>query len=64
VERDDIPVVVGDMATATMPGEFSLVYLAELAGMDPERRVADWDGSPFTNDSESHVSVWRKPPES
>ena len=26
-----------------------------------ERRVADWHGSPFTDDSESHVSVWRKP---
>ena len=26
-KRADIPVVVGDMATATVPGEFSLVYL-------------------------------------
>ena len=26
-----------------------------------ERRLADWDGNPFTSDSESHVSVWRKP---
>ena len=25
-----------------------------------ERRVADWDGSPFTSDSTSHVSVWRR----
>lgn len=162
-KRTDIPVVVGDMATSTMPGQFSLVYLvwnsignlrtqaeqvacfrnaarhlgpggrfvielwipgirrfppgqpgvpfhvgqhhvgfdtydmttqegtshhyrrhrdgtvtygasnfryiwpaecdlmAQLAGMDLERRVADWNGNPFTNDSESHVSVWRKP---
>lgn len=162
-KRRDIPVVVGDMATATMPGEFSLVYLvwnslgnlrtqaeqvacfrnaarhlapggsfvielgipgirrfppgqtavpfhvgrrhvgfdtydmtsqqgtshhyrrppdgsvtygasnfryawpaecdlmAQLAGMELERRVADWDGTPLTNDSESHISVWRKP---
>jgi hypothetical protein len=29
--------------------------------MELERRVADWKGSPFVNDSESHVSVWRKP---
>jgi hypothetical protein len=35
--------------------------MARLAGMELERRVADWDGSPFTSDSESHVSVWRKP---
>jgi len=24
-------------------------------------RYADWDRSPFTSDSPSHVSVWRKP---
>ena len=161
-KRTDIPVVVGDMATSTMPGQFSLVYLvwnsignlrtqgeqvacfrnaarhlapggrfvielwipgirrfppgqtavpfhvgqhhlgfdtydmttqqgtshhyrrhsdgsvtygasnfryiwpaecdlmAQLAGRDLECRVADWNRSPFTNDSESHVSVWRK----
>jgi hypothetical protein len=35
--------------------------MAQLAGMDLECRVADWNGNPFTNDSESHVSVWRKP---
>ncbi|SEC36078.1 SAM-dependent methyltransferase [Nocardioides exalbidus] len=41
------------------PAECDL--MAQLAGMELERRVADWHGSPFTNDSESHVSVWRKP---
>ncbi len=35
--------------------------MAQLAGMDLEARYADWDRSPFTGDSESHVSVWRKP---
>ena len=35
--------------------------MAELAGLDLEQRIADWDGSAFTADSESHVSVWRKP---
>jgi hypothetical protein len=35
--------------------------MAQLAGMELERRVADWDGSPFTADSERHVSVWRTP---
>jgi SAM-dependent methyltransferase len=41
------------------PSECDL--MARLAGMELEQRVADWDGSPFTNDSEGHVSVWRKP---
>lgn len=41
------------------PAECDL--MAELAGMELESRVAGWDGAPFTNDSESHVSVWRKP---
>ena len=41
------------------PAECDL--MAQLAGMELERRVADWDGSPFTNDSDSHVSVWRTP---
>lgn len=35
--------------------------MARLAGLGPEQQVANWDGSPFTSDSESHVSVWRKP---
>jgi SAM-dependent methyltransferase len=41
------------------PAECDL--MARLAGLELEQRVADWDGSPFTADSESHVSVWRKP---
>jgi len=28
--------------------------------LDLEQRVGDWEGRPFTSDSESHVSVWRK----
>jgi hypothetical protein len=35
--------------------------MARLAGLALEQRVADWDGAPFTSDSESYVSVWRKP---
>ncbi|MFF7816017.1 class I SAM-dependent DNA methyltransferase [Streptomyces sp. NPDC007945] len=42
------------------PAELDL--MARLAGLEPERRVADWDGTPFTQDSTKHVSVWRKPP--
>lgn len=41
------------------PGECDL--MAQLAGMTLEHRLAEWSGSPFTGDSESHVSVWRKP---
>jgi SAM-dependent methyltransferase len=41
------------------PAECDL--MARLAGLALEQRVADWDGTPFTSDSESHVSVWRKP---
>jgi SAM-dependent methyltransferase len=40
------------------PAECDL--MAQLAGMELESRHADWRGSPFTADSESHVSVWRK----
>lgn len=33
----------------------------ELSEAMLEQRLAGWDGSPFTADSESHISVWRKP---
>lgn len=35
--------------------------MARLAGMELEHRWSDWQGSPFTHDSEGHVSVWRTP---
>ncbi|MFE1923638.1 class I SAM-dependent DNA methyltransferase [Streptomyces asoensis] len=41
------------------PAELDL--MARIAGLALERRVADWDGTPFTGDSAKHVSVWRKP---
>jgi SAM-dependent methyltransferase len=41
------------------PSELDL--MAELAGMTLESRWADWYRSPFTSESRSHVSVWRKP---
>ncbi len=41
------------------PAECDL--MAQLAGLRPERRSADWAGAPFTGDSENHVSVWRRP---
>lgn len=42
------------------PSECDL--MARLAGLEHEQRLADWEGTPFTSASESHVSVWRKPP--
>lgn len=41
------------------PAELDL--MARIAGLEQERRVADWDGTPFTQDSPKHISVWRKP---
>ena len=40
------------------PSELDL--MAEIAGMTLETRWANWDRDPFTGDSRSHVSVWRK----
>jgi SAM-dependent methyltransferase len=39
------------------PAELDL--MARIAGMTLEHRWAGWDRSPFTGESESHVSVWR-----
>jgi SAM-dependent methyltransferase len=41
------------------PAECDL--MAQLAGMELEQRWGGWDGTPFTAESEQHVSVWRKP---
>ena len=41
------------------PAECDL--MAQLAGMELEARFAGWDRQPFTAESESHVSVYRKP---
>ena len=41
------------------PAELDL--MARIAGMTLEHRWAGWDRSPFTGESESHVSLWRLP---
>jgi SAM-dependent methyltransferase len=41
------------------PAELDL--MARIAGLRLKERWADWDRSPFTADSEQHVSVWEKP---
>ena len=43
------------------PAECDL--MARLAGLELEQRIADWHGAAFTSNSENHVSVWRKPPD-
>ncbi|WP_249417031.1 class I SAM-dependent methyltransferase [Streptomyces sp. TS71-3] len=41
------------------PAELDL--MARLAGLEPSERWEDWGETPFTAESRSHVSVWRKP---
>ncbi|WP_114201672.1 class I SAM-dependent DNA methyltransferase [Janibacter anophelis] len=41
------------------PSELDL--MARLAGLELQSRHEDWSGTPFGPDSESHVSVWRRP---
>lgn len=40
------------------PAELDL--MARIAGLRLEARYADWDRSPFTDESTKHVSVWQK----
>lgn len=42
------------------PSELDL--MARLVGLELTSRWADWNRSPFTGDSPSHVSVWRRKP--
>jgi SAM-dependent methyltransferase len=41
------------------PAELDL--MAELAGLRLRERWADWVRSPFTGESNAHISVWEKP---
>ena len=41
------------------PAELDL--MARIAGLRLKERWADWDRTPFTAESEQHVSVWEKP---
>jgi SAM-dependent methyltransferase len=40
------------------PAELDL--MARIAGLTHRERWADWDRSPFTNESRKHVSVWER----
>ncbi len=58
--------ITGDRVR-TLAGAFRYVWpseldlMAQLAGLTFESRWADWHRNAFTDDSKSHVSVWRKP---
>jgi SAM-dependent methyltransferase len=58
--------IVGDEGSREIQTPFRFVYpseldlMAKLARMSLIDRWADWDKSPFTGDSRSHVSVWQK----
>jgi SAM-dependent methyltransferase len=56
LERDSIPL------RYVWPSELDL--MAHLAGMSLRERWAGWKREPFTSDSDTHVSVWEKPPRS
>ncbi|MDX6259014.1 MAG: hypothetical protein QOH84_702 [Kribbellaceae bacterium] len=55
-----------DGTTRYTAGNFRYIWpaecdlMAQLAGLEFEARYADWHRAPFSADSESHVSVWRK----
>jgi SAM-dependent methyltransferase len=59
--------VAGDSGVSEVQTPFRYVWpseldlMARLAGLELRERWAGWDRSPFTADSRSHVSVWRKP---
>jgi len=57
IDGDRVRVVTGGFRYV-WPSELDL--MAELAGLTLEARWGGWDRSPFTGDSPSHVSVWRK----
>src|SRR5262249_39519219 len=40
------------------PSELDL--MARLAGMTLHERWSDWNREPFTSDSRSHVSIWKR----
>lgn len=58
VDGDRVRTVVGAFRYV-WPSELDL--MAELAGLTLEARWSSWERTPFTGESPSHVSVWRKP---
>ena len=58
VSGDRVRVLAGSFRYV-WPSELDL--MAEIAGMSLEARYAGWEREPFTAESPSHVSIWRKP---
>jgi trans-aconitate methyltransferase len=56
--EDDKVEVLSPPFRFVWPSELDL--MAQIAGMSLRERWGDWDRSPFTNESEKHVSVWEK----
>lgn len=54
----------GELRTLSSPHRFvwpsELDLMARIAGLRPSGRWSDWDRSPFTGESRSHVSTWVK----
>jgi SAM-dependent methyltransferase len=54
----------GEVETFSAPFRYvwpsELDLMARLAGMSLRERWGDWDGSPFTSESRSHISVWER----
>lgn len=54
----------GDLETFSSPHRYvwpsELDLMARLAGLRPSGRWSDWDRSPFTGESRSHISTWEK----
>ena len=63
---DSAHVVIAESGTRIYPVQIrycwpsELDLMARLAGLTLEDRWADWQRSPFTDDSGNHVSVWRR----
>lgn len=56
--REDGPKTFDTPWRLVWPAELDL--MARIAGMRLRSRWEDWDRSPFTGESEKHVSVWEK----
>ena len=58
-------VLDGELRTFSSPHRYvwpaELDLIARIAGLRLEHRYEDWHRTPFTAESPSHVSVWRKP---
>ena len=54
----------GDLRTFSSPHRYvwpsELDLMARIAGLRPSARWSNWDQTPFTAESRSHISTWEK----